>query len=60
MIISKLNTAAQIGFAALVLGSKGFGLDPGIALQIGQGVVALLTLGSMTAYLAFWLRHMAG
>lgn len=60
MIISKLNTAAQIGFAAMVLGSKGFGLDAGPALQIGQGLVALLTLASMTAYLAYWLRHMAG
>ena len=60
MIVSKLNTAAQIGFAALVLGSRGFGLDPGQALQLGQLLVALLTLGSMTAYLAYWLKHMAG
>jgi cardiolipin synthase len=44
----------------MVLGSKGFGLDPGAVLQVGQVLVALLTLGSMSAYLAYWLRHMAG
>ncbi len=58
-LVSKLNTAAQIGLAALVLGSKALGIDPGPAMQLGQLLVALLTLGSMTAYLAFWLRHMA-
>ncbi|MDR6871873.1 CDP-diacylglycerol--glycerol-3-phosphate 3-phosphatidyltransferase [Bosea sp. OK403] len=58
-IVSKLNTAAQIAFAALVLGSRAFGVDPGQAMQLGQLLVALLTLGSMTAYLTFWLRHMA-
>lgn len=57
--VSKLNTAAQLGFAALVLGSRAFGADPGQLLLLGQFLVALLTLGSMTAYLAFWLRHMA-
>lgn len=58
-VVSKLNTAAQIALAALVLGSKAFGVDPGPAMQLGQLLVALLTIGSMTAYLAFWLRHMA-
>lgn len=57
--VSKMNTAAQLAFAALVLGSRAFGVDPGQAVAVGQFVVALLTLGSMTAYLAFWLRHMA-
>lgn len=58
-IVSKLNTGAQVIFAALVLGSRAFGVDPGQAIQVGQLFVALLTVGSMTAYLAFWLRHMA-
>lgn len=57
-IVSKLNTVAQLCFAALMLGSKAFGLDPGLAIEVGQVVVAILTLGSMAAYLAFWLRHM--
>jgi len=59
-IVSKLNTAAQLIFAASLLGSRAFGVDLGQAMQVGQLFVALLTVGSMTAYLAFWLRHMAG
>jgi cardiolipin synthase len=59
LLVSKLNTAAQLGLAALMLGSRAFGVDPGLALQLGLVLVALLTLGSMTAYLALWLRHMA-
>lgn len=60
IMVSKLNTAAQIAFAALALGSRAFGIDPGPAAVVAELVVALLTLASMTAYLAFWLRHMAG
>lgn len=58
-VVSKLNTAAQLIFAALVLGANAFGIDPGPATQVGQLLVAILTVGSMAAYLAFWLRHMA-
>ena len=58
-IVSKLNTAAQIGFAALVLGVKAFGIDPGAGFDVAAAIVALLTLSSMGAYLAFWLKHMA-
>lgn len=57
--VSKLNTLAQLLFAALLLGSRAFGFEPGLAITIGAGVVAMLTLASMAAYLAFWLRHMA-
>src|SRR6478735_2675065 len=60
LLVSKLNTAAQIAFAALALGSRAFGIDPSHVSTIGEILVALLTLASMTAYLAFWLRHMAG
>jgi cardiolipin synthase len=59
LLVSKLNTFAQLALAALMLGSRAFGIDPGIAFQLGLVAVALLTLGSMTAYLALWLRHMA-
>lgn len=58
-IVSKLNTGAQVIFAALLLGSRAFGVDLGQAAEVGQLFVALLTVGSMIAYLAFWLRHMA-
>jgi cardiolipin synthase (CMP-forming) len=60
IVVSKLNTAAQLVFAALVLGSKSFGLDAGPIMPAAQIVVAALTLASMGAYLALWLRHMAG
>jgi len=60
ILVSKLNTAAQIGFAALALGSRAFGIDLGSVAPACELVVALLTVASMTAYLAFWLRHMAG
>lgn len=60
IVVSKLNTAAQIGFAALALGSRAFGIDLGSVAPACELVVALLTVASMTAYLAFWLRHMAG
>lgn len=59
LIVSKLNTAAQIGFAALVLGTKAFDVDlPGLE-RIGMWIVAVLTIASAGAYLAGWLRHMA-
>lgn len=58
-VVSKLNTAAQLVFAALVLGSHAFGVDPGPAREVVELAVAVLTVGSMAAYLAFWLRHMA-
>lgn len=60
IVVSKLNTAAQIGFAALTLGSRAFGIDLGSVALACELLVALLTVASMTAYLAFWLRHMAG
>ena len=60
IVVSKLNTAAQIGFAALALGSRAFGIELGSLALACELVVALLTVASMTAYLAFWLRHMAG
>ncbi|WP_186417436.1 CDP-alcohol phosphatidyltransferase family protein [Bosea sp. CS1GBMeth4] len=59
IVVSKLNTAAQIVFAALVLGAKSFGIEVGAAMPAAQIVVAALTLASMGAYLALWLRHMA-
>lgn len=57
--ISKLNTAAQIGFAALVLGAKAFQLDLGAGLSIAIYVVAALTLASLAAYLTAWAQHMS-
>lgn len=59
LIISKLNTALQIVYAAVVLGARGYHLDLGAAIPAMTGAVALLTLVSAAAYLADWMRHMA-
>lgn len=59
LLVSKLNTAAQIAFAALVLGTKTFAVDAGRLATIGTALVASLTVLSAAAYLGRWLRHMA-
>ena len=60
LAISKINTAAQIAFAALVLSTKAFGVDLAGVEDIASVLVAALTMASAAAYLAGWLRHMAG
>ena len=60
LYVSKANTFAQIALAALVLGARAFGLDLGRGVMVMAIVVGCLTLASTAAYLAFWLRHMAG
>ena len=59
MFVSKLNTGAQIVFAALVLGTKAFTLDVPTLYFAGMILVAALTIVSAAAYLARWMRHMA-
>lgn len=59
LFISKLNTAAQIAFAALVLGAKAFGFEAPLLQSAAMLVVAALTIGSLAAYLGRWLKHMA-
>jgi cardiolipin synthase (CMP-forming) len=56
--ISKVNTAAQIGFAAFVLAGLAFGFGSEPVTQWLSFVVAALTVASITAYFGFWLRHM--
>jgi len=59
LLVSKVNTAVQIAFAAFVLASAGFNISvPGLA-ALGQVMVGLLTGLSAAAYLAAWTRHMA-
>jgi cardiolipin synthase (CMP-forming) len=60
LLVSKLNTAAQIAFAALVLSTKAFGVDAARVADVGMVTVAALTIASAGAYLAGWLRHMTG
>lgn len=59
LVVSKLNTGAQIALAAAVLGAKAFGFPQGPAIETGIILVAALTLASGAAYFAIWTRHMA-
>jgi cardiolipin synthase (CMP-forming) len=58
LLVSKLNTVAQIVFACVVLGSLGFGFEADTLLLVLMGAVAALTLLSVAAYLSEWVRHM--
>ncbi len=57
-IISKLNTAAQIIFACLVLASNGYQFNIEPLLTLVMALVAVLTLLSVGLYLGHWVRHM--
>jgi cardiolipin synthase len=58
LLVSKLNTVAQILFACVVLGSLGFAIPADTLTIVLMGVVAVLTLLSVAAYVAEWVRHM--
>ncbi len=57
--LSKINTLAQISFAAIMLFLLAFGLKQADLAFAGSLIVAALTIGSMLDYLGRWLRHMA-
>jgi len=57
LVVSKLNTVAQIVFACVVLGSLGFGIQVDTLKLVLMGLVAALTLLSVAAYVAEWVRH---
>jgi cardiolipin synthase len=58
LLISKLNTVAQILFAGMVLGSVGLAFDLGWLMPAMMAAVAALTLLSVAAYVRDWVRHM--
>jgi cardiolipin synthase len=58
LLVSKLNTVAQILFAGLVLASLGFQFEAEMAKLVGMAAVAGLTLLSVAFYVAEWVRHM--
>ncbi|MCB5177027.1 MULTISPECIES: CDP-alcohol phosphatidyltransferase family protein [Microvirga] len=60
LLVSKLNTAAQIGFAAFALAANAYGADLAGLEEVAMLVVAALTVASAGAYLGGWLRHMSG
>jgi cardiolipin synthase len=57
LYISKLNTAAQIGVAALVLAAKAFGWNAQGWITVGLALVVSLTGASAVAYLIQWSRR---
>jgi cardiolipin synthase (CMP-forming) len=59
LMVSKLNTVAQVGFAALVLASVGFGFNAEPYDLILMGLVTIFTLLSVSFYLVEWARHMS-
>lgn len=58
LVVSKINTAAQIGLAAAVLSAKAFGWRLDGWLTPSLYIVAALTIASTGAYLRQWVRHM--
>ena len=58
LMVSKLNTVAQIALALVVLAGLGFNLDAGVMLDVLTALVAALTLLSIAFYVAEWVRHM--
>jgi cardiolipin synthase len=58
LLVSKLNTAAQIAFACVVLASLGFSFRADMVILFFMVLVAALTLLSIAAYVAEWVRHM--
>ncbi|MDE2362502.1 MAG: CDP-alcohol phosphatidyltransferase family protein [Hyphomicrobiales bacterium] len=58
IFLSKINTTAQIGFAAAVLGALAFGIPTGLWFAVGLWLVAALTVASAGAYLVPWISHM--
>ena len=58
LLVSKLNTVAQIVFACVVLGSLGFDIKADMLTLGLMALVTALTLLSVAAYVAEWVRHM--
>lgn len=58
LMLSKVNTVAQIGFVVLALGLAALGRPLDVLVNYGSMIVALLTVGSGAAYLRAWLEHM--
>lgn len=59
LTVSKVNTAAQIAFAGLVLATNAFSFDLGEARNWMMALIAVLTVASAGAYLLTWFAHMS-
>lgn len=60
LMVSKLNTVAQILLALVVLAALAFEADASWLIQGLSGLVAILTLLSVAFYIRAWIRHLNG
>ncbi len=60
LMVSKVNTVAQIVLAAVVLGNGGLDLGLSILIDVLVVVAATTTLTSGAAYVVQWTRRVAG
>jgi cardiolipin synthase len=58
LLVSKLNTVAQIALACVIMAARGFEFDARIAVFLLMALVTALTLISIAFYVAEWVRHM--
>ena len=58
LLVSKLNTVAQIALACVIMAARGFEFDASVAIMLLTALVAALTLISIGFYVAEWVRHM--
>ena len=58
LLVSKINTAAQLMLACLVLAALAYHWNVQPALTFLMAMVAVLTLLSVGFYVAEWIRHM--
>ncbi len=59
LMVSKVNTVAQVAFAAVVLAALAFGFALWPYDAVLMALVALLTLASVGFYLVAWLEHIS-
>jgi cardiolipin synthase len=62
LMVSKLNTVAQVAYAALVLAAAGFDFQfdrYDLIPTLLMGLVTVFTLVSVSLYLVEWVRHMS-
>lgn len=60
LLVSKLNTLAQLVLASVVLADAGFKLGYDGLRGVLVVVTGVLTMASLAAYTLAWLRHMTG
>jgi cardiolipin synthase (CMP-forming) len=58
LLVSKLNTGAQLLFAGVVLATLGLRFQANWLVNAALAAVTLLTLLSIAAYVREWVRHM--